>query len=236
MWLNPTLFHRFRRGSLPPLGIPKLVLQLISDFLDLYQLSEYYGVDDAFLSFRVLEEFAVKITNSMIQDMQDMIGTEIEDDQLPMRVVQYFRLRQKVLESGPGWFREAEEHSAMVRQEEQHSVVVGSIVTRFVEADERSAYVASEDEEELSPPGRCTFMQCDQVESHLPTECKYFMSLSVSQRRKEVMKKMRCFLCLARGHNAKTCIASEQVKDSVKELVGLSFDPGKQPAVRAGIQ
>ena len=39
---------------------------LVDKFLDLYELTSYYQVEEAFLSFRVLEAFASKITNDML--------------------------------------------------------------------------------------------------------------------------------------------------------------------------
>ena len=94
---QPYIVKRIQDWDPVPQGDAKAELRLISNYLDLYQLSDYYGIDDAFLTFKVLEEFAVKVTDSTIQDMQGVIGSEIEDTRLPGKVVQYLRLRQKVL-------------------------------------------------------------------------------------------------------------------------------------------
>ena len=225
---QPYIVKRIQDWDPVPNGDAKAELRLISDYLDLYQLSDYYGIDDAFLTFKVLEEFAVKVTDSMIQDMQGVIGSEIEDDRLPGKVVQYLRLRQKVLLGGPEWFRETEQHSAMVKQEEQRSAVVGAIVTKQVEADIKVSLDYSSEEDEASPlqVNNCTFRHCQEEEHHSPADCKYFLSLSKTQRKKEVSRKARCFLCLNKDHTAKVCSASNQVKAKVRELTGVSFDPG----------
>ena len=102
----------------------------------------------------------------------------------------------------------------MVRQEEQRSVVVGAIVTKQVEADMKVSLDYSSEEDEASPlqVNNCTFRHCQEEERHSPADCKYFLSLSKSQRKKEVSRKARCFLCLDRDHTAKVCSASNQVK------------------------
>ena len=82
---QPYIVKRIQDWDPVPHGDVKAELRLISDYLDLYQLSDYYGIDNAFLTFKVLEEFAVKVTDSMIQDMQGVIGSEIEDGRLQIR-------------------------------------------------------------------------------------------------------------------------------------------------------
>ena len=56
---------------------------LVEKFQDLYELTSYYQVEEAFLSFRVLEAFASKITNDMLCEWHSHIGDNISDECLP---------------------------------------------------------------------------------------------------------------------------------------------------------
>ena len=61
---------------------------LVDKFLDLYELTSYYQVEEAFLSFRVLEAFASKITNDMLCEWHSHIGDNVSDEHLPEMVIQ----------------------------------------------------------------------------------------------------------------------------------------------------
>ena len=53
---------------------------LVEKFLDLYELTSYYQVEEAFLSFRVLEAFASKITNDMLCERHSHIRDNVSDE------------------------------------------------------------------------------------------------------------------------------------------------------------
>ena len=56
---------------------------LVEKFQDLYELTSYYQVEEAFLSFRVLEAFASKITNDMLCEWHSHFGDYVSDECLP---------------------------------------------------------------------------------------------------------------------------------------------------------
>ena len=68
---------------------------LVDKFLDLYELTSYYQVEEAFLSFRVLEAFASKITNDMLCEWHSHIGDNISDECLPELVIQFLKIRPR---------------------------------------------------------------------------------------------------------------------------------------------
>ena len=67
--------------------------KLVDKFLDLYELTSYYQVDEAFLSFKVLEAFASKITNDMLCEWHYHIGDNVSNEYLPEKVIQFLRSR-----------------------------------------------------------------------------------------------------------------------------------------------
>ena len=69
-------------------------LVLITDFLNLYELCVYYGIDDAFLRFKVLERFAPKVPLELLNEMQDVIGDDVDDEFVPEKVVQFLKVRK----------------------------------------------------------------------------------------------------------------------------------------------
>ena len=74
---------------------------LVEKFQDLYELTSYYQVEEAFLSFRVLEAFASKITNDMLCEWHSHIGHNVSDKCLPEKVVQFLRIRPRRIFSHP---------------------------------------------------------------------------------------------------------------------------------------
>ena len=74
---------------------------LVDKFLDLYELTSYFQVEEAFLSFRVLEAFASKITNDMLCDWHSHIGDNVSDECLPEMVIQFLRIRPRRMYSRP---------------------------------------------------------------------------------------------------------------------------------------
>ena len=55
-------------------------LDLITKFLDFYELSVYYDVDKMFLKFEVLKSLAPKITSELLDEMQAAIGNDVDED------------------------------------------------------------------------------------------------------------------------------------------------------------
>ena len=74
---------------------------LVDKFLDLYELTSYYQVEEAFLLFRVLEAFASKITNDMLCEWHSHIGDNVSDECLPELVIQFLRIRPRRIYSHP---------------------------------------------------------------------------------------------------------------------------------------
>ena len=58
-------------------------------------MTSYYQVEEAFLSFRVLEAFASKITNDMLCEWHSHIGDNISDECLPELVIQFLKIRPR---------------------------------------------------------------------------------------------------------------------------------------------
>ena len=74
-------------------GNDQAELELVDKFLDLYELTSYYQVYEAFLSFKVLEAFASKITNDMLCEWHYHIGDNVSDEQLLEKLIQFLRSR-----------------------------------------------------------------------------------------------------------------------------------------------
>ena len=64
-------------------------------------MTVYYQVDEAFLSFKVLEAFASKITNDMLGEWHSYIGDDVTDEILPELVIQFLRTRPQRIYSHP---------------------------------------------------------------------------------------------------------------------------------------
>ena len=69
-----------------PSGDDQAESDLVDKFLDLYELTSYYQVEEAFLSFKMLEAFASKITNDMLCEWHSHIGDNVSDELLPEMV------------------------------------------------------------------------------------------------------------------------------------------------------
>ena len=87
--------------NLAPSGDDEADLDLADKFLDLYELTVYYQVDEAFLSFKVLEAFASKVTNDMLGEWHSYIGDDVTDEILPELVIQFLRTRPRRIYSHP---------------------------------------------------------------------------------------------------------------------------------------
>ena len=84
-----------------PSGDDQAESDLVDKFLDLYELTTYYQVEEAFLSFKVLEAFASKITNDMLCEWHSHIGDNVSDELLPELVIQFLRIRPRRIYSHP---------------------------------------------------------------------------------------------------------------------------------------
>ncbi len=69
-----------------PSGDDQAESDLVEKCLDLYELTSYYQVEEAFLSFKMLEAFASKITNDMLCEWHSHIGDNVSDELLPEMV------------------------------------------------------------------------------------------------------------------------------------------------------
>ena len=76
-------------------------LEVIDQVLELHMLVKYHEVTDAFLSYDVLQELAEYISDDTLMEMHKVIGDEVTDEQLPERVIKYFKVRKKMLSSSP---------------------------------------------------------------------------------------------------------------------------------------
>ena len=114
---------------------------LVKKFLDLYELTFYYQVEEAFLSFRGLEAFASKITNDMLCEWHSHIGDNISDECLPEMVVQFLRIPPRRIYSHPDRGKSSDRSGEDVSSEEveREAGNVASKVTRKMQQQARDA-------------------------------------------------------------------------------------------------
>ena len=69
--------------------------------LEFYIWTPVHEVTDAFLSHHVLEELAVYISKDTLMEMHKVINDNVTEEQLPEKVIKYFKVRKKMLSSCP---------------------------------------------------------------------------------------------------------------------------------------
>ena len=188
-------------------------MDLVEKFLDLYELTSYYQVEEAFLSFRVLEAFASKITNDMLCEWHSHIGHNVSDKCLPEKVVQFLRIRPRRIFSHPDRGKSSDRPGEDLPPEEveQEAGRVASKVTCEMQQQAIDARL-----QPLIESGRCKrnfsrnkkricFECCNNPLLHPEEECEYFLGLPVVKRKDLCRKGNRCYKCLTKGHESKVC-------------------------------
>ena len=101
-----------------PSGDDEADSNLADKFLDLYELTVYYQIDEAFLSFKVLEAFASKVTTDMLGEWHSCIGDDVTDEILPELVLQFLRTRPRRIYSHPDRGKSSDRSENVVAPEE----------------------------------------------------------------------------------------------------------------------
>ena len=214
---------RISRWKEVEFGDESAELVLITDFLNLYELCVYYGADDAFLRFDVLERFAPKVPLELLDEMQNIIGNDVDDDVVPARVVEFLKVRKKHLLDGQAG------REVKVKERKQQ---------RTQEQDERDRIIAGRITREMSignrpvAPRLSVLLEGDQKKDVVSLQnCTKFQNLSVPKRWGVCRREGRCYSCLSTGHYTRDCRKGE---GQVNTLLAPPQEPFKSKPISAG--
>ena len=114
-------------------------LVLITDFLNLYELCVYYNVDEAFLKFSVLERFAPKVPLELLNEMQDVIGDDVDDEFVPEKVIQFLKVRKKHLLDGQAGkeVKAKERKQEKTKEQDERDRIIAGRITRQMSIGKR---------------------------------------------------------------------------------------------------
>ena len=221
-----------------PSGDDEADSNLADKFLDLYELAVYYQIDEAFLSFKVLEAFASKVTTDMLGEWHSFIGDDVTDENLPELVLQFLRTRPRRIYSYPdrGKSPDRSENIVTPEEAEREAGVVAHKITCEMQHQATVAHLLP-----LINSGRCKrdlperkekfcVKNCDDPLLHPLEECEYFLGLSVPRRRDLCRTGKRCYKCLCKGHGSTDCPSS--VVEEIHPLISYQVD--KPPPIYAG--
>ena len=173
----------------------------------------YYQVDEAFLSFKVLEAFASKITNDMLGEWHSYIGDDVSDEILPELVIQFLRTWPRRIYSHPdrGKSSDRSEEDATPAEAEREAGRVANKITCEMQHQATIAHL-----QPLINSGRCKRNLPERKRRFCVKGCRdpllhtlvYFLGLPVPKRRELCRYDKGCYRCLNRGHRSSDCPTS----------------------------
>ena len=212
-------------------------MEVIEKVLNLYTWTEVHQVTDAFLSYDVLQELAEYISEDTLMEMHKVIGDEVTDEQLPERVIKYFKVRKKMLSSCPKGMRLESPIEKVNRvQKARELEAAGRAVSLQIQVDRGAKRAVEAKPEADQPPLKkvnTCHMSCSGELPHKLSDCPRFKAEAVCKRKRLVKKFALCFKCLEAGHEAKDCL--HKIAGELNPLLQVrQSDPKASRKVNAG--
>ena len=170
----------------------------------------------------------------LLNEMQDVIGDDVDDDVVPERVVQFLKVRKKHLLDGQAGkeVKAKERKQQRTKEQDERDRIVAGRITQQMSIGKRSVKPRSST---MVEEGKKTCMaRCDRKHKspfYKLENCTRFQDLSVPRRWGICMKEGRCFSCLNTGHSIRDCQKGE---GEMNWLLASPQEPFKGKPISAG--
>ena len=165
-----------------------------------------------------------KVPLELLDEMQNVIGDDVDDDVVPARVVEFLKVRKKHLLDGQAGreVKAKERKQQRTKEQDERDRIVAGRVTREMSIGKRS----------VTPRRLSVLLEGDQEKGTVSLQnCAKFQNLSVSKRWGVCKRESRCYSCLGKGHHTRDCRKGE---GKVNVLLAPPHEPFRSKPISAG--